>query len=887
VTGRDADIDEEMRHHIALLTEANVAAGMGPTQARRAALVRFGSPDALLESARDQRAFMWLKDAARDLSYGARMLRRSPSFTAAAALTLALGIGASTAVFSVVSCVLLRPLSYPESDRLVVLHETNPPRFPELIVLPEHFARWPRETATLEPLAAVRTRFYNLTGTGDPARISGARVTASTFSTLRVRPFMGRDFVEDEDGRGKGSVVIVSHRFWQSRLGGRPSVLGETLRLDGRPFSVIGVMPEDFVLEAPIDIFTPAAYTGDDPENRLSLGGHSILVFGRLRPGATLAQARNEMSVMADRLARQFPETGKGWGVKVAFMLDARVGDTRPVLFSLLGAVGFLLLIACANVANLLLARASGRHPEMALRAALGASRWRIVRQLLAEGALLAAGGGLLGVLGAWWACRALVALAPDGVPRVAEIVLDARALGFAIALVLITGVGSGLAPARVASRPGSTDPRRIRKWMWMWMWMCKGMSRKSRNHGRAAGPNGGGQRLRGALVVAEVAIAVVLLAGAGLLIRSFAHLQAAPRGFTPRGALTFDVSLPRRRYPSDAELAAFAVRAEDRLGALPGVSAAGASQALPFTVDLNIVFFAVAGRPAVRDNPITYAFEVTPGYLSAMGIPLLRGRGFEARDRAGAPPVAIINQTIARRYFPDEDPIGQRIGRPGSPVGEWGQIVGVVGDVKDGVVAPLDGDGGVPQIYVPFAQNPYDALTFVVRGAGSVSQLAASVRAALHEVDPEQPMATVRPLVELVGESIARQRFAMLLLSIFSSAALLLAAVGIYGVTAYAVAQRTAEIGIRMALGARRAQVLDLVLRQGMVLATIGIGLGLVGAAAATRFLQGMLFGITPLDPTTFGATAALFGLVAAVATYVPARRATRVDPIVALRVP
>ena len=645
------------------------------------------------------------------------------------------------------------------------------------------------------------------------------------------------------------------------------------LRLDGQPFTVIGVLPAGFALEAPIDIFVPAAYTADDPENRLSLGGHSIVVFGRLRPGASLDGARQEMSVIAERLTLQYPDLGTGWRVTLASMLDARVGDTRPVLYALLGAVGFLLMIACANVANLLLARAAGRSAEMALRAALGASRGRILRQLLAEGAVLAVGGGLLGVVGSWWGCRALANLAPDGLPRVAEIALDGRALGLALALVVVTAFGSGLAPALLAARLGLNDAMKL----------------DARDGGRASGGAGGGQRLRGALVVAQVATAIVLLAGAGLLVRSFANLQAVPRGFNPQGALTFSLSLPRNRYPSDPAIAAFAERAARRLRAIPGVRSAGASQALPFAIDLNIVYFAVAGRPAERDHPTTYVFEVTPGYLAAMGIPVLQGRGFEAPDVAGAPRVVIINQAIARRYFPGEDPIGQRIGRPDTPIEEWGQIVGVVADVKDGVVSSLDHDGCPLQIYVPFAQNPYDALTFVVRAGGgaetSIQGLASTLRDALRDVDAELPLADLRPLRELVAESIARQRFAMFVLALLSSAALLLAAVGIFGVTAYAVAEQTGEIGIRMALGARSGEIVGLVLEQTGRLIALGIGVGLLGAWTLTRLLAPLVFGVSTSDPATLAVIVALLTLVAAIACLIPARRAARVAPMAALR--
>jgi putative ABC transport system permease protein len=843
--------------------------------------------ESIKETSRAERRFAWMEDLVRDVAYGVRMLRREPRFAVVVILTLGVGIGACTAIFSVVSNVLLRPLPYPESGSLVVLMQTNPPRFPELVVLPKQYVEWQRQITTFDGLAAVRTRSYNLTDTsldrdaGQPLRVSAARLTANTLGLLRVRPALGRDFLPEEDVPGKGNVVLLGHDFWRRQFGGRADVLEATVKLDGVPFTIVGVLPKGFELEGPLDLYLPAAYTEDDRQNRRSLGAHTIEVLGRLKPGVTLAGARSEMTLIADRLAAAHASPGGGrWGVKVTPMLESRVGDTRPVLFALLGAVVFLLVIACANVANLLLGRATVRAREIAVRAALGATPGRIVRQLFTESVLLATGGALLGLLGAHVGTGALAAFAPDSLPRAAEIALDARALAVACGVTLLSAIGFGLAPA--------------------WAAAGKSLHDTLKEGDRGSGEGGAGSGVRGALVVAEMAIAIVLLAGAGLVTRSFARLSDVDRGLRPEGAVTFSASLAQNRYPGDPALAAFAERAVDRLAAVPGVTAVGASQALPFSVDLNIVYFQIAGHPVIAEAPITHVFEVTTGYFKAMGIRLLRGRLFDRRDRAGTQRVAIINQALARRFFPDEDPIGKRIGRPDTPPAAWSEIVGVVADVKDGMVYKLEG-APTMQSYVPFAQNPYDVLSFVVRverdGPGGdpdadadrvrapTSGLTAAIRRAIADVDRNQAITTIRPLGDLVARSVARQRFAMFLFGVFSVAALGLAAIGVYGVMAYSVARRTGEIGIRMALGAGARDVMRLVLVEGARLIALGVGAGLVGALLLTRFLVSLLFGVSPYDPFTFAGIAALLTFVAGAACALPARRATKVHPMTALR--
>jgi len=794
-----------------------------------------------------------------DLRYALRQLAKAPAFTALALLTLALGIGACTAIFSVVNSVLLRPLAYPESDRLVVIREMDLPEFPEFSVAPGQYFSWLEQAKNFETLAAIRGGSYNLTGFGEPQRLTAKRITANYLTALRVHPALGRDFTPDEDAPGKSAVAILTHGFWQRQFGGRPDVLNQTLPLDGRPFTIVGIMPRDFQADSKTDLLTPAAYT---PEEHQDHGAHYIGVIGRLKPGVTVEQARSEMNVIADRLAKQFPDTNKGWGVKLAPMLEYAVADVRPVLLSLLGAVGFLLLIACANVANLLLARATARAKEISIRAALGASRTRIVRQLLTESVLLAVLGAALGLLVAQWGTSALLAFAPDTLPRAREIGLDARALGFTCALALVTGIGFGLVPAFQAARIN--------------------LNETLKDAGRGSSEGRHRQRVRGALVVAEVAIALVLLVGAGLLIRSFARLQNVNPGFQPRDAWTVSLELPEKKYGTGAQQAAFAQQAAEALAAIPGVQSVGASHVVPFTGNDYVLSFTIAGRPPVdpADEPNANYYAITPDYFKAMGIPLLRGRLFNAHDSAGAPRVAIINESLAKKFFPNENPLGQRINITNGPEA-FREIVGVVGDVKH---YGLDTDTPL-QTYEPFAQQPLNFLTFVVRTSGPIPGLPAAIRTAIYSVDKDQPIASVRPLTQLIAESVARQRFAMFLFAVFSGVALLLAAIGIYGVMAYSVTQRTGEIGIRMALGAQQADVLRLIFVQGGRLVALGLGAGLVGALLLTRFISSMLFGVSARDPFTFVAIAALLAAIAGLACFIPARRATKVDPLTALR--
>ncbi len=796
-----------------------------------------------------------------DLRFAFRQLLKNPGFTAVAVLTLALGIGACTAIFSVVNSVLLRPMPYPEQDRLVVLKEDKLPELTDFAVAPGNYFSWHDQATCFENLAAEMTGNYNLTGLGEPLRLNVRFLTGNFLTTLRVRPMLGRDIRPGEEVAGKDKVVLLSHGFWLRQFGAAEDVIGKALQLDGNPFTVIGVLPPSFRPESRTDVYVPAVFGEDGRQNH---GAHFLEVTGRLKPGVTLDAATRELAIIAGRLSNEFPITNKGWGIHIAPVLEALVGPSRRLLWSLLGAVGFLLLIACANVANLFLARASARTGEMSVRAALGAGHARIIRQLLTESLLLSACGGLLALFVAKGGVALLIAFAPADLPRVAEITVDGRAFALTCALALVTGIGFGIAPAYQAAR---VDPGEALK-----------------SSGRRSGAGRRGIGFRDSLVVVEVAIALPLLVGAGLLFRSATELRQVRPGFQPDGAVAVTLSLADNRYGKDSQKADFATQVAARLAALPGVQSVGAAAVLPFSGDDFNLRFNIAGRPpvdpAIRQGTLYY--PVTPDYFRAMGIPLVRGRYFDSHDVAGGRRVAIINEALAKRFFPNEDPIGQRINLSNGPE-SFREIVGIVGDVKH---YRLDDMGEITlQTYEPFAQQPYGFMTFVVRAAAAVSGMTTEIRKAVAAVDRDQPVASVRPLTELIAASFARQRFATLLFGVFAGAALLLAALGIYGVMAYSVTQRTGAIGIRMALGARRFDVLKLVFRQGGRLVGIGLAAGLLGALVLTRFIASMLFGVSAHDPWTFAAIGVLLAAVAAIACFLPARRAARVDPMVALR--
>jgi putative ABC transport system permease protein len=796
-----------------------------------------------------------------DLRYGARMLLKKPGFTLIAVITLALGIGANAAIFSVVNAVLLRPLPVKDPDRLMWIRETRLPQFPEFSVSAGNFLDWRKQNTRFERLVAINGLSFNMVGTGDPEQIRGWKVTDGFFAMLGAQPQLGRDFLPEEDQPGRDNMVILSHGFWQRRFGGDPKILNQTLTLSGQSYTVIGVMPATFSFGGSnLDLWTPMAFTQEQSQNH---GGHFLSVLGRLKSDATEDQARADLVAIAGRLALQYPGPNTGWSVKLMPLLDYMVRDIKPALIVLLCAVAFVLLIACANVANLLLARAAGRQKEIAIRTALGAGRARIIRQLLTESALLALLGGAAGLFLAKWGMDLLLKLAPQGLPRMSDVSLDSRALAFTAAVTLLTGVIFGIVPALQSSRPN--------------------LNETMNETGRGLTEGRRRQLVRSGLVVFEVASALVLLVGAGLFIKSFWRLQRIDPGFNPDNTLTLAVSLPRAKYTEDTQRAAFFGQLLEKISALPGVQAAGATNSLPMGGDM-VLAFVVQGRPPLPPGAgqSTNFYGVNADYFKAMGIRLLKGRLLSERDTRDTPHVAVINETMAKKIFPDENPIGKRItfdGGENNP--DWYEIVGVVGDVKQYGL-----DQATPmQTYEPYTQQTFSSMTLVARASGDPTNLTAAIRNAVLQLDKEQPIANVRTLDQILSISIAQQRFSTLLLGVFAAVAMALAAVGIYGVLSYAVTQRTQEIGIRVALGAARRDVLRLVVGQGMRLALIGMAAGLAVAFALTRLMSTLLFGVSPTDPMIFGSIALLIVTVALLACLIPARRATKVDPMVALR--
>jgi putative ABC transport system permease protein len=804
-----------------------------------------------------------------DLRYGIRMLLKKPGFTLIAVLTLALGIGATTAIFSVVNAVLLRPLPYKDPDRLMMVRETKLPEIPESQISAATFIDWQEQNTVFEQLEAIFVSDVNLTGETNPEWLHGMCVTSGFFSMLGTPPQIGRDFLSDEQSRGHSNVAIISYALWQRQFGGNPDILNQTITLDDRSFTVVGVMPANsggLHFRDP-DVWMPLALTAEQVQKR---DVRTLFPLGRVKPGVTLERAHTEMSLIADRLARQYPDSNGGWDVRITPLLEYAVSGMKPALLLMLGAVAFVLLITCTNVANLLLARAAARQKEIAVRSALGAGRWRIVRQLLTESVMLSLAGGIMGSALAIWGMEILLALVPDWYkPRVLDVSLDGRVLFFTIAITVLTGISFGLVPALQASNPNLNE-------------MLKDAGRGS-TEGRRQ------QLVRNTLVVLEVAMSLVLLVGAGLMIKSFILLQKVDPGFDPNHALTVSLSLPENKYPDKNRQAAFYEQLIERVSTLPGVQAAGASSSVPFSYAHFGVLggsFKFEGEPPYQPGhePGAVYFSVSPDYFKAMGIALLRGRVFTAQDRKGAPPVAIINATMARQFFPEEHPIGKRIhisvGVTNGPE-VYREIIGVVRDVKHS----LDQETPWPQIYEPCAQQPFPFMTLVVRTAGDPSGLNEAIREEVLTLDKEQPIFSMTTLGRLVSTSTEQQQFSVLLFGVFAAVAVVLAAVGLYGVMSYGVSQRTHEIGIRMALGAQREHVLGLIMRQGIKLTLSGIAFGLLAAWMVTRLLTALLYGVSVTDPLTFVGVSLLLISVALLACYVPARRATMVDPMIALR--
>ncbi len=798
-----------------------------------------------------------------DIRHALRQLIKSPGFAVVAIVTLALGIGANTAIFSVVNAVLLRPLPFLRPEKLVSLWELNPQKGQEhQQVSAADFADWEKQTRTIESVAAYSNWNYNLTGGEEARRLNSVLVSAKFFQTLGAQPEVGRTLLPADDVEGKDNVVVLSHAFWQSRFGASRAVVGQTALLNGKPHTIVGVMPAGFDFpDENVEIWRPLALAPAQMQER---DGKWLKVIGRLQSGTSLEQARAELSTIARQLAQQYPASNEGWGVGLSPLRDELVGDVRPLLFILLGAVGFIVLIACANLANLLLARASTRQKEMALRAALGASRGRLLRQFLVESGVLVAIGGGLGLLLAVWSRDLLLALAPGNVPRLESTTIDGSVLAFTLALSLLTALVCGLVPGWLASRAD--------------------LNQALKDDG-SSGVKSSGQALRKLLVIGELALGLILLVGAGLTIKSFVNLQRTHPGFNPKNLLTMAITLPAGRYAETSAQTAFFQKAIARIKTLPGVEAVSAVQDIPFRGNAMSFPVEIQGQPAVplAQRPKAAYRLVTEEHFRTLRIPLLQGRLFNDRDTASAPPVVIINRAMAQRVWPNENPIGRqvRFGEPKDPVYS---VVGVVGEIKHLGLGAEEG----PAIYQPFAQKRFDWLrwmTLVVRAKTNPANLNEAVRGKIRELDPDQPVYNVATMEQLLAQSVARPRFTTFVLGIFALLALNLALVGIYGVLAFSVAQRTREIGIRMAIGAQRGDILRLVMGQGLQLVVSGVALGLLGALALTRTMQSLLFGVSAIDPATFAATAVLLMAVALAACLVPARRATLVNPIQALR--
>ena len=804
-----------------------------------------------------------------DIRFGLRMLAKSPSISIVATIALALGIGANTAIFSVVNAVLLRPLPFPNSEALVALFETDKQRGQQQgsHSYPNFFDLRSQQTV-FEHVASYHSGDYILTGRGEPARLQGAVVTADLFPLLGVAPVLGRTFVADEDKPSGGRVVILSQALFQRRFNSDASILNQPITLDGRPFTVVGVMPASFefpIQNDPVELWTTIAgdASGTEPVTT-QRGAHFLRVIGRLKPGVTEEQAQAEMTAIGARLEQQYPDENTNRSLRVESALSAMVGEVRPALLILLGAVACVLLIACANVANLLLARATGRHKEMAIRSALGASRMRVIRQLLTESVLLSLVGGAIGLLLAVWWSDLLVALGKEDIPRAIHVGVDWRVLGFTAGVSILTGLIFGLVPAFHSSKTELVE---------------------SLKEGGRTGESSRRNPIRSVLVVAELAVAVVLLVCAGLLIQSLWRLQKVKSGLEAENVLTFNVGLPEVKYNSDKQ-ARFFADLKTRLESAPGVQAVSSIYPLPLSGDRYSISFEIEGRPAEpKDQPSADFFTTGVGYFKTMGIPIVKGRDFDQRDQHGSTPVIIITEEFARQHFPNEDPIGKRI-HPGisSIEGEdstMREIVGVVGDVRNrGLNTPARAT-----YYTPHTQIPFSHMVMVVKTNTEPRTLIPAVTKDVAAMDADLPLFGVKTMEEYLSASVAAPRFSTTLLSIFAAVALVLTVVGLYGVMSYSVAQRTNEIGIRLALGAQGSDVLLMVIKQGSRLILLGLGIGLVGAFALTRLVESLLFGVTTKDPFTFAAVSLLLGLVALLACYVPAWRATKVDPMEALR--
>ncbi len=806
-----------------------------------------------------------------NLKFALRLLFKSPAFTSIAVLVMALGIGANTAIFSVVHSVLLSPLPFHDADRLVQLWHTPPQSsFPGVKIFSlsaANFLDWQNQSHSFDAIALYTGAHYDLTGSGKPEAVTASPVTYNFFSVLGAQPILGRTFLPEEDRPGANHEAILSHRFWQSHFASDPAIIGKSIQIDGEPYSIVGVMGPKIIKPDYAQIWTPLGLT---PQQAAVRGEHHYSAVARLKPGVTLEQAQSELDAISLRLAQSFPADDKGWGASVHSLREETIGDVRPALLMMLGAVAFVLLIACANVANLVLARTLARRKEIAIRSALGATRARMVLQLLTESVLLSLAGGALGLLFAHFGIQLLLKFFADKLPRMADIGLDLPVLAFTFALSIATGILAGLIPAlSMAGRDISNA-------------LKQGLGRTD--------SDGGKSKTRSTLVVTEVALSLVLLVGAGLMIRSLINLQHANAGFDPHNVLTMSVGINRKQFTDPAQESRFFAQVLDRIRALPGVTAAGAIDNLPLTGGSNQPLV-VEGRPAVAmsEQPEVSVRTITPGYANALRIPVLEGRALSASDTADSAPVVLISQSMAKQFWPNASPIGRHVTLTFFP-GKAREIVGVVGDVKQ---EGLDSSAGIATLYWPLSQvtasstAPWTSypLFLAVRTSTPPQSLAGAIADAVHQAGKDIPVDQVITLEDFVGETLTQQTFNMELLAIFAALALTLSAVGIYSVLAYSVRRRMKEIGLRVALGASLREVVRLVILQGMKPTLAGIALGLIAALALSRLIAGMIYGVDARDLSTFVAVTALLVLVSFFASLIPALRATRVDPLSVLR--
>jgi predicted permease len=868
---REQELAEEIRFHLEMQIEDNLRLGMSREEARYKAMRQFGGVEQMKEVYRDRRSLPVVETTLQDLRYGIRMLLKHKGFTAVAVVTLALGIGANTAIFSVINSLLLKPLPFPESERLVLVMESqaNEPQNWNIVSAP-NYLDWRRQNDLFASMALFDSagKGYNLSGGGEPERVSGVRVSSSFFEVLGIKPRLGRAFLPEEETPGKHQVVVLSDGLWRSRYGSDPNLVGKTIKVDSEDFTVVGVMPPEFefqLFSPPRQLWVPIFYTKGDQER----GSHSFICISRLKPDVTLEQARARMNNIGLALAQQYPKDNAGKSATVIAINEFGTEDQRSTWLTLLAVAGFVLLIACVNVANLLMARGATRQREFAIRSALGASRARTMRQLLTESLLLAFAGGLSGILLAIWSSSLLLKVMPWNLRTVPfrslnNITIDLKVLAFTWGITCLTGIIFGLVPALIFSK------RDVNEFL---------------QEGSRGTTGGRGARLRQGLVVLEVALALIVLTGAGLMIQSMLRLVNVAPGLDPQNVLAMSMSLPQENlYYGPPTHPQFAHDLQEQVGSIPGVVAVSAVSHLPIGGGRASRGFVIEGQPdpGSENQPGASYNIICPNYFHTMGIKLISGREFTEQDSLNAPGVIVINEALARRYWPNENPIGRRI-KIGyfDSTEPWLTIVGITQDVKQG---GLDQQSR-PEFFRPYSQAAWPVMTIVVRTAASPKAFINPIKQALARIEPDRPVSGIRKMEEVIHDSLGARRFSMLLLLAFSFVALTLAAVGISGVVSFSVTQRTREIGIRMALGAQKGAIIRLILNRSMGAVGIGIVIGLLGSFALTRFLTGLLFEVKPMDPVVLGIVTALLVIVAGAAGYLPARRATRVDPLAALR--